>query len=179
MLFWQTLTHFQRSSQKWCKNLLTCHGNFIKLHRLCNGQLNVMIDEILQVQTKLQQEFSADIVIANLPGQLFHYFKTSTDIVSKNKYQGLPLYKGPSVIRLHEHKLFPSTHAGILKQVFSFGSRYLALLRNNWNSRFDCVTMQVCRSFKSIFDPTLYFYPRSDSSNINILSDFASFERFF
>ena len=143
------------------------------------GQLNVMLDEVLNAQTKIQQEFSADIVIADLPAQLFHYFKTSTEIISKNTYQGLPLHEGPNMIRLRGHEPPPSTHAGILKQLFSFGSRYLAALRDNLNARFDCVTMQVCRSFKSIFDPTPYFYPQSDCSTNEVLSDFASFESFF
>ena len=51
--------------------------------------------------------------------------------IFKNTYQGLPL---PNMIRLCGHEPPPP---GILKQLSSFGSRYLAALRDNLNTRFD------------------------------------------
>ena len=60
----------------------------------------------------------------------------------------------------------------------SFGPRYLAALRDNLNSRFDCKTLKLCRKFKLLLDPTLYIYPRTDFSSDDPLASFQTFETF-
>ena len=60
----------------------------------------------------------------------------------------------------------------------SFGPRYLAALRDNLNSRFDCKTLKLCRKFKLLLDPTLYIYPRTDFSSDDPLASFQTFKTF-
>ena len=146
------------------------------------GQLNNMLDHVLTVRKKIGQNCTVDNIMMCLPKDLFPYLKSSAEILSKNTYQGLPLLRDLS---FYANKLRGSDSAAlttpisILKQLISFGARYLAAVRDNFNSRFDCSTMRICRKFKLIFDPTPYLYPRSDHLIDDVLCDFPSFERFY
>ena len=55
----------------------------------------------------------------------------------------------------------------VLNQILNFAKRYVALLHDNFSSRFDCFTLKLCKTFQMTLDTSSYFSP----SNINYVDD--------
>ena len=124
---------------------------------MCNLEIKIEKISLLHDKSLQWEGDDIDLLFSDLSHKLFPYFKTSLKILTNNSYQDIPLPPDPSLdrflLRGHQNVATPKL---AFKQLMSFGPRYLAALRDNLNSRFDCKTLKLCRKFKLLLDSTLY-----------------------
>ena len=108
---------------------------------------------------------------------LFLSFRNAAEILDYSTYQGIPVPEKSGVQRsIRGGNDYNSTSK--LKQLLIFAKQYVAALRDNFSSRFNCHTFELCQKFQTMFDPSPYFYPSDSHSIAEPLSDMDTFSGF-
>ena len=133
------------------------------------NEIDLMIDQFVFIRNEIEKDvcqICLDDIWPHICIDLLPFFKSAGEIVLQNEYQGIKLKdKKGQEERAIRGRSEPLTATEEMKKLVNFSTRYMAALRDNLMSHFDCKTMKMCRKFPLVLDPMPYFYSNNDFSN--------------
>ena len=139
--------------------------------------INIMLENISSSQAEIVTESYHVHVIERI--NLFPNFRSIVEIFVKSSYQGVPIIEqSVGVITRERQNDCNLPLNNVFKKLLDFGKMYVAAIRDNITSRFDCATLTICRKFQMIFDTTPYFYPSNMHSNGDPFFSIDTFSKF-